>query len=814
MKRPLFWAVTAFALGEVEGLYLSRILQISIVTAMLICAVIRVVKRKKLAIYMLFYVLCMVCGLVNVVARPPVDVMEYMNVTEGKAGESRVCVQGYVYNLQADKGSRNMVLRIDDGECKIQLLVYGVSENMQIGDFVRVAGILCEPAAPSNPGGFDMQSYAWSRGVDGFVYNPKCHVLDSSVAERKFTLQSLYLRWKNTIYQLRTYLTEKLYLLMNRDVADIYAGMLLGNRKNIDAELRKLYQMAGISHILAISGLHVSLLGLGVFRLLRRTGMRLSWTAGLSVLWILFYGELTGWGFATIRAVVMMVIVLGGVCLGRGADLLTGTAVALLVMLIGEPYRLLDGGMLLSFAAMFGVAFGQYVLKRLKKIKSIIRMRKKKRFCYVLFSSVIMSVSLQIVMAPVIAWIYYVIPVYSVIVNLIVIPLLTPVLLCGVFSLVIGCVNPVCGRMICMPGEYILRFYTWLCEHTVRLPGHSITVGKPEVWLIILYFILFFLLVYLTTEKPQRKMREWLYRKRHVWYDRKNWCKGVVICLCCIGGFAGAGLYKLYRYSLCEQVTFLDVGQGDGILIRTETGTNLVIDGGSATQDRLGEYVLLPALQSLAMARVDYWFVSHADTDHISGLLEILKAGELSGVQLKNLVVSANAMQDEKMRELIDLAEGQGIQICYMDMGDYVTDEESFLIRCLHPDGAFVAEDKNEASLALEYQSGKFCMLFTGDMGTEALRYMLEEEMDGTQRWYDVVKIPHHGSKYSYLEALYDMTDVVVISCGANNSYGHPHAEVLKRLEEHGTEVYRTDECGAIKVRVKRNRAEILVYGR
>lgn len=798
MKRPLFWAVTAFALGEVEGLYFDRILQISIAAAVLICAAVHVARRKKYAVYVVIYAMCMVGGLVNVVVRRPVDVMKCLGAAEEARQENvSVCVAGYVYGLQSAEEGCNMLLYTERDGCKMRLIVYGVSENIQIGNYISVKGTLCKPMPAGNPGGFDEQDYMWSRGIDGILYQPVCCVLDSSIAGRLPVLQGVYYKWKNIVYRLRCKLTEKLYLITDSSTACMYAGILLGDKKGIPARLLRLYQMAGISHILAISGLHVTLLGMGVFRLLRRSGMRLSRTTVLSLIWILSYGAITGWSFATIRAVVMLVIVIGGECLGRGEDLLTGAAAALGIMLLAEPYRLLDGGMILSFTAISGVVFGRYVLQRLRLMQRMKRL-KHKRLCYMLLSSVIMSFCLQLVMTPVIARLYYVIPSYSVFVNLLVVPLLTPVLLSGAVGLFSGCINAGWGYVMCMPGQYILRFYTWLCECTVRLPGSSVGTGKPELWLIALYYLLIVLLVYFSTEAPQRKLREFLYRKRHVWYGRKSWRRGTLIMYCCIIGIAGAGLYGLHRHTLCEQVTFLDVGQGDGILIRTEKGTNLVIDGGSVSRDSLGEYVLVPALRSLAMTRVDYWFVSHTDTDHISGLLEILELGELSGVHIENLVVSAYAMQDEEMCELIHLASGQGISVYYMDVGEYVTDGESFLMRCLHPDSAFAAEDKNEASLALEYQSDYFRMLFTGDMGTDALRYMLAEETNGAGRKYDVVKAPHHGSKYSCMEELYDMTDAVVISCGQNNRYGHPHEEVIRLLEEKNIRIYRTDYDGAI----------------
>lgn len=798
MKRPLFWAVTAFALGEVEGLYFDRILQISIALAVLICAAVHVVRQKRYAVYETVCALCMIFGLVNVVTRRPVDVMKALGTAEEAQQEyAPVRVEGYVYGLQPAEEGCNMLLCTERDGCKIRLIVYGVSENVQIGSYISVSGTLCRPMPAENPGGFDAQAYLWSRGIDGILYQPVCRVTDSSVAGSLPALLRGYYKWKDIVYRLRCRLTEKLYLITDSSTAGMYAGILLGDKNGIPAGLLRLYQMAGISHILAISGLHVTLLGMGVFRLLRRTGMRLSWTTALSFIWILFYGMLTGWSFATIRAVVMLCIVIGGECLGRGADLLTGTAATLGIMLLAEPYRLLDGGMVLSFTAIYGVAFGRYVLQRLRLMQRVKRLRHK-RLCYMLLSSVMMSLCLQLVMVPVIARLYYVIPAYSVLVNLLVVPLLTPVLLSGAAGLLIGCINAGCGYVLCVPGKYILRFYTWLCECTVRLPGSSIGTGKPKLWLIALYYLLLVFFVYFSTEAPQRKLRELLYRKRHVWYGRKSWCRVMLIVYCCMIGLAGAGLYGLHQYTLCEQVTFLDVGQGDGILIRTEAGTNLVIDGGSVSRDSLGEYVLLPALRSLAMTRVDYWFVSHTDADHISGLLEILALGEVSGVHIENLVVSAYAAQDEEMSELVHLASVQGISVYYMDVGEYVTDGESFLMRCLHPDGAFVAEDKNEASLALEYQSDYFRMLFTGDMGADALRYMLTEEMSGAGRRYDVVKAPHHGSKYSCMEELYDMTDAVVISCGQNNRYGHPHEEVIRLLEEKNIRIYRTDYDGAV----------------
>lgn len=854
MKRPVFWAVAAFALGEVEGLCLDRISQISIVCTMLICAVIFYVRKNRLALYWWIVVAGMAGGMINVAIGVPAA--EMINVTQDAAdsdseqdrladceqnkivdhertiknrgkdsveeyqqilqsGET-LWIEGVVESIAPGENLR-VVVRLNKTVIprhSVNVLIYNAPEDIVTGDMIRVKGIIDRPEDASNPGGFQANKYYLARNICGVMYSP----MEWEKYEEYNEEGNLYLRIRygirDRIYRMRMTLSDLLHRMTDDETAGIYGGILLGLRSGVSDEIQSLYQMAGISHILAISGLHMSMIGLALFRLLRKVGVGYVGSSVPSLVLLLVYGEMTGWGFATLRAVIMLVIVLWGGCLGRKTDLLTGGSFALLVMLLQNPYRILDGGFLLSFTAILGVTAGQYIMKRMNAFSGIKRLRKKRRRCYSFFSSIIMSCSLQLVMAPILMYLYYVIPLYSCVVNLIILPMLPVVMVAGLIGLAVGAVNISLGSTCLSFGRYILHLYREICTFLVKLPGNSINTGKPEVYVVIIFYM--FLLVMLVLSHPhiQRALREGIYRRTHRWFDRRYWITFMSVIYLLVGIFGSCLVYRLHCDSFCEQVTFLDVGQGDAILIRTPDRVNIVIDGGSATENNLGKNVLAPALKAFGMADVDYWFVSHADTDHISGLMDIMEEGVLSGVRIRHLVISAHTVEDENLAEILVCAESQGIEILYMEQGSVLSDSERehFLIRCLHPDSEYRAADKNQASLCLEYQSEDFCMLFTGDMDADALEYMFEQEINRQDKRYDVIKIPHHGSRYSYIEDLYDMADYAVISCGRNNVYGHPHEEVVDGIAEAGVILLRTDEMGAVEIKKKNKKIVVSGY--
>ncbi len=318
----------------------------------------------------------------------------------------------------------------------------------------------------------------------------------------------------------------------------------------------------------------------------------------------------------------------------------------------------------------------------------------------------------------------------------------------------------------------ILKLYERLCRGICLLPKHRLITGKPEVFGIIVY------------------------------------CTGLLLCLLLLHGkicrAVRAGAYTVGMLALifsCPAVNhkgleavFLDVGQGDGIFIRERGGITCLIDGGSSDVSKVGKYRIEPFLKARGVSEIDYAFVTHGDSDHISGLEELLERQNI-GVKISCVIFPEQTVWDEKLTELCVLAQEQGSRTVVMSPGQTV-EGKKLIIRCLAPDGETLAETGNAASLVLEGCYGELDMLFTGDVegeGEELLTAVLEKE-------YEVLKTAHHGSKNSTCEEFLEIVHprLAVISAGRDNRYGHPHEETLEKLEKTGTVVFNTAESGAV----------------
>ena len=247
------------------------------------------------------------------------------------------------------------------------------------------------------------------------------------------------------------------------------------------------------------------------------------------------------------------------------------------------------------------------------------------------------------------------------------------------------------------------------------------------------------------------------------------------------------------------EITVMDVGQGDGIWLETDKGEHYLIDGGSTSESKLARYTLVPFLKYTGTDRLDAVFLTHLDEDHISGVRELLENPQ--GIRIEQVVIAQVAKKDEKHEALRELCKEQKVPLRYVKSGDYM-ETGKMRLQILHPEAEYQAQDRNGYSLVMKLEYGEFHALFTGDVtedGEMAVARTLPS--DWKCHYY---KVAHHGSRYSNSELLLNQLqpDIAVISCRENNSYGHPHTEVLERLRQVGTTVYRTDESGAVMLTV------------
>lgn len=808
--------------------------------------------------------------------------------------------------------------------------VTGEEESLKIGQQIILEGTFSHFATATNPGEFDVQRYYAAKGIGGRVR--KSQIL--AVGEK-------YSFLREKLYGFRQVLHDRLAEVFPAKEASVMQTLLLGEKEELDAEVKALYQKNGIAHILSISGLHITLLGMGVYRLLKRLGLPVRAAAVGGAMLLLIYGVMVGMSVSASRAIGMYLLQMLGIFVGRTYDMLTGLGLMALLLVLQEPERLFDVSFLMSFGAVLGICILTPVLSgdgrerdadaelEVKGISAWLRTvadifgdsayeRNKyregwrkvayegiQRIVSAVKGGFAASVGVILFTLPVQLWFFYEIPVYSVLLNLLVLPFMSVVVAGGILSLIPGL--GLVGTVDCL----ILWWYEWICGRFAQLPGAIWCVGRPEIWQIVCYYVGIFLLVF-GREYVEAWKRRGTYGEENVPGDRQHFarnlwclitrgadesirnrkkdCNGEMIQhsdrrfgICPTGvqnvlakfqcGWQGAMTYMnrvphliaavmilglligllTGNFDCGSRVTFLDVGQGDGIVVETGQGAYL-FDCGSTSRKNIGEYVLKPYLKSRGTRSLRGVFVSHPDEDHMNGVIELLENGADWGIVVEQLFLPAIAegKRTESFATLLAAAEAAEVPVSYIKCGDEIRDSQLRLL-CLHPEENTTLADANAYSecfyvevfakkmkqeaiddrkandasggSAIEgsgengsfagngerkdfrVNDGRINILLTGDVEGEGERQLMQElqEQRGQREFrVDILKVAHHGSGYStsteFLAAASPAT--AIISCGRNNSYGHPHAETLQRLEDARVPWYGTMDYGALTVTV------------
>ncbi|MCR5013094.1 MAG: DNA internalization-related competence protein ComEC/Rec2 [Lachnospiraceae bacterium] len=644
-----------------------------------------------------------------------------------------------------------------------------------MGAWVRVEGKISEFRRATNPGQFDMKNYYLYKGYGANMYIDTWEEVSESY--------SFYREW---LWRLRCFFGSVYDLIMDPDDAGVMRAMILGDKSELSDDIKELYRMNGIAHILAISGLHISIIGFGLYKLLRRTTMPVTPSVCVSALVLLSYAEMTGQGTSTVRAVTMFIIMTGADILRRSYDLPTALVVSALTCIITSPYELMTSGFWMSYMAVGGAAVFYPAVKQ--------KIRIENRHLKTVLSALGSGVCVTVFTMPLIALSYYEIPVYSVLLNLAVIPLMTVLMVMGVLSLAAGCISADAGCIMAIPCHLVMSLYSFLCEAIEQLPFHNYICGAPVAWQVAVFYGIIILVI--------------AYGKKMKLYERILAMPVALAVLFC-------------RLSSGFFVTMLDVGQGDGICVSSEE-TVCMIDGGSSSKKDLFKYTIMPFLKYKGYSRVDCWFISHPDSDHTSGLIEMLQTEDMGSIDIGRIILPDAYGACGDFEELISLADSHNVEVVYFSTGDCLTDESGLRIFCMHPDEGYRTDDVNSYSEILEVTYGTFGGIFTGDATVESeqnvLGLLTDEEMKKKLKFpeggYQVLKVGHHGSRTSSSEEWLSWVSpsVALISAGDNNSYGHPHEDVLERLGQHGVDVFRTDESGAIMIREHKDGIEISCF--
>lgn len=682
----------------------------------------------------------------------------------------------------------------------------------RIGGRVTLSGKASLPEPATNPGQYDAQKAGCARHI----------CLKLSDVTLKGTDQRRGSLFLNALASLRVSLRKGAEQIFGPRNSALMSAIVLGDRSGLDAETRQLFQDGGILHVLAVSSLHVTLLGLTLYQILRRLRQSFLVSALASGFLVVSYCLMTGSSYSAIRAGVMFLLWLGAQVTGRTFDRLTALGAAAILILIRQPLALTDAGFLLSFGCILSLALLEPVFSDIWNPRRALSRRLSG------------ALALQAGVLPCVLWFYCQTTPYGILVGLIVLPSMSLVMFFGTIGILAGLLIPLgsffltSARLAGGPCGYLLDLFRLLCRLAQRLPGDVLITGRPPVWKMVLYYVCllsFCLIIRLPDRKTFLKNRKKI-RILHA---------GLLLSLF---------LLMLIQRKPAFRFTCLDVGQGSCALVEQD-GLTMLFDCGSSSVKDVWRRRVEPALKFYGISHIDLLFLSHADGDHISGAQELLSgmhgmlpgaacfrrmppegissaqtgdltlvqrfsAAQAGGIRIERILLPQTDVTPDGpgMTEVIAAARRFNIPVSTVSEGAEFQHGQLHL-RVLSPSPGRMTGADNEDCIVLSLSWKNIRILFTGDLEKEGEEKFTRAYQDAAlfspPRGHSetnsrtILLAGHHGSRNATSEGFLSLVrpDLVLISCGRNNRYGHPASAMLKRLEDRGLPCFRTDQSGA-----------------
>lgn len=702
------------------------------------------------------------------------------------------------------------------------------------GQICSVKGHFLELSPATNEGEFSLPSYYKGEGISG-VFQAKTIGLvrgeSSPFAKELFTLKQS--------------LGNRIDALFPEETAGFLKSLFLGERSGITLSEKSLYQSAGISHILAISGLHLSLLGGFFYRLLRKIKLSSLLSSLITSFFLFSYFLFTGSSHSAFRALFMLFLRFAAIQLGKGKDLLSQLSFALLFLLWLNPLSLYSIGMQCSFFTLF-VFFlleerpGKAVRK--KKEKALSKICKKHALGFFKHPSLLLkfptylsklipcllstlphrlqgSFLFYLALLPLFSLTQFSFPLYAPLLNLLLLPLLPFFFLLGAVSIFLSYLPAqdfLLLRLLSFSSRFLLnllfQIFHLFMEKSLALPFSQILLGKMQALSVLFYFLFLYILFFFPKAKS-------------------------LSLLLSLGFLLSLPLY-LPRPPKELEIAALDVGQGDGFVLR-KGDLVFTIDNGSTSKNLFPEQIFFPYCKAKRIQHIDYALLTHCDRDHISGIQALLEKNP--SISLSHLILPASALQDHRYDLLKRLAYNHGADVSYWQKGDELVFSEQGIclsakntawvenpstskkrgpdtkghqlhIRCFYPNDSTYIEEANAHSIGCLLEYGHFRMLFTGDMPKESEEALLENCRETeVSPIVDVLKLAHHGSKTSSCPSFLSETRAkfALFSYGKKNRYGHPHKSTVENCKKYRLFPLETAKLGEILIKTNGEQFEI-----
>lgn len=765
-KRPAFLMAIAFSAGIIAAFFIRQIFFFMLIFLVIILFyIICLLKKLPWKTHILVFGVLLFCGYIDYAFQYTLLTSPFHDIYDEK-----VTMSGYILSPCHEndgKASFNYfveTIKTQHSEYNINRAVkvnlYNLDSNnkLTVGKYIDIKGQLRKAQASRNPGGFSYQNYLLSSKVAAYISIGSESIIIKD-CEKKLPLLSLGENLQKSIL-------SSLNKNLSYEKSALMAAMLTGYRENLTEPMENAFSASGLVHIMAVSGANIAFLLLPVLWLFRMLGFNRKAGAAFAIPLIFFYTLITGMEASVLRASIMALIILFGRIFDRKAEIINSLCIASLVILIINPFMLMDVGFQLSAGATAGLGL------LYKKIHEVM----PGKIPEIIKGTASATLAAQAGVLPILVLCFSRVSVVSLLSNLFVVPLTGITTVMGMISVILDNISHKLGELTGYVLQALLHLILLVTNAFASVPWAELNMKHWNILLVLLYYTL------------------------------------LVITGCSSAGFftrhkskAAACLFLMGAILLVQsfipgklKVTFIDVGQGDSALIKTPGGATMLIDGGGSYNELdtlyIGQSVIFPVLMQERIGKLDYVIVTHADADHMYGILTLM---DIFPVKKAVLPDYNEAIKD--FSRLIELCREMGTEIVFLSESDKINLDEDTEIEILYPvKGASGYSNLNNVSLCGMLKYKQFQVLFTGDMEKEAENILLKNSPDLD---CDVLKVSHHGGKNGtsgmFLNA--SCPEAAVISVGINN-YGHPSKDVLDRLYEADTKVYKTLECGAVIV--------------
>ena len=782
IKRPICIASIMYIVGILMGLYLTvsiAFLCIGYIVFSIILCLFNV--NKKWIVFLSFVLIG--CIYINVLDNN--YEAKYANISEEVSIKAIIISEPVdkdykktytikVEEINGDKKYKNTKLLLDIKKSELK-------EEPEFGDEIEIIGELKKPNGARNYKGFDYKQYLKSKKIYATVSSENYKI----ISKNKIDIIS------KVINSVQNNMKSNINKILNEEEAALCIGILVGDREAISEQTEDNFKKSNLTHMLAVSGSHITYIINALAMLLGKTSKRTSKI--FTIIILIFFMALTGFTFSVIRACIMGILVLLASLMYRKPDTINNLGISSFIILLFNPYAISDAGFLLSYGGTIGIVLlgdkiENAIYKEENKNKNIIN----KIIKYIIISFSI-TLSANLIIIPIMAYNFSTVSFTFWISNILAAPIMEIATIFGFIICFISIFFIPLAKFLGIFLNLLLYLLLKIAEVSSLIPGSSIYIKTPYIIECIIYYL--FIVLWL----------KWNYIKNAI--KVKKILKVLVASSILLIIFSSI---FICCFPKTLKIYFVDVGQGDCTLIKTPTNKHILIDGGGSEFGNfdVGESTLLPYLLDRRITTIDYMLISHFDSDHIDGLFAVME-----NLKIKNIIISKQGEKSDNFIRFQELVKNKKVNVLVVKKGDRIQIDKYSYFEILFPEKNLIQDNVlNNNSIVANFCSIGLKILFTGDIEEIAENRLCELYRDTDKLKSTILKVAHHGSKTSSTAKFLELVTpkIALIGVGEGNKFGHPNNGVLNRIRDYTNKIYRTDKNGEIEIIYTKGKIRIL----